>query len=236
MIRAVGVLAAGISFALTSCATAPGAGNGSQKLIADTMSEVCVPAAMTKGSPLVNLLASSVSTQYPQSSLLSWASPAALTQLQVTNHGCTLSYFGAAHNEIREQQLAQAERNTFQSLYTGPNATGQTIRDVLCVDRPEGRSAILIMSTSKSEPDGRIPMLMISTDFQEVTCAVFAENSSVAIPRIAAPPFSDCRPVGASPQRLRAQSGDLLVPRNDDHAFDHRLRGQHAIPRIAMGK
>jgi hypothetical protein len=188
MIRLVGVVTAGALLAAASCATAPGEGSGGQQLIADTMSEVCVPAALNKSTPLAEIMMSSVGKRYVESGPLRWSAPTALTDLQVTQQGCTLTYYGGFHNEVRADQLAQADRNAFKLLYTGPNATGGTIRDVLCLDRPDGSSAGIIMSTSKVGPDGRIPMVMISTVFQPDTCAVSAEKSVIAIPRIATRP------------------------------------------------
>jgi len=176
-----------LAIVMTGCASGPSAGSGGQQIIADTMEQVCLPAAMKKSSPLVDFMVSRVSKQYVPSGPLQWRAPSLLTEMQVAPDGCLLTYFGGSHNEIRADQLARAARDGFKVLYTGPNATGGTIRDVLCTDRPDGSSAGIIMSTSKTGPDGRIPMVMISTTHQADNCAALAEKSVIAIPRQAAP-------------------------------------------------
>lgn len=173
--------------AMAGCASGASTGTTGQQIIPDTMEQICIPAAMQKVSPLTNVMLSRVGKQYARSGPMKWRSTPQFTEMEVTPEGCLLSYYGGYHNEIRGDLLAQAERGGFKVLYSGPNATGLTVRDVLCTDRPDGGSVGIIMSTSKATPDGQIPMVMISTLHQADSCAAFAEKSVVAIPRLGAP-------------------------------------------------
>jgi hypothetical protein len=165
-------------------ACAPAVAQGAQSLVKETLEKACVPAAVAGQDPASLIVSTSLSGRYPdQSNPKAWKAPADQAELRLSPGACMVVSYSGAHNALREEALAVFTAAGMTSLYSGPNANGQTLRDVPCIDRPGGGYAAVVMSTSKYDADGKTPTLMISTLFGPETCKYMSENSPVAIPR-----------------------------------------------------
>jgi hypothetical protein len=171
--------------ALAGCAQTPTAAAGGANapaLVRETLDKVCIPSALAARNPAILAVTTDVDDKYSvQDNPITWRAPQAATQLRLDVGGCMISTFAGDPNAIREQVLAAASAAGFKSLYSGPNATGATLRDVQCFDRTGGGSAGMVVSTAKSA--GQSPTLMVSTVHSAQSCAQVAETSNVAIPR-----------------------------------------------------
>jgi hypothetical protein len=165
------------------CAQTPDAtGADTPAFVRETLEKVCIPSALAGRNPAILAVTTDLDDRYPaRDNPITWRAPAAATQLRLDVTGCTVSTFAGDPSAIREQVLAAASAAGFKSLYTGPNATGATLRDVQCLDRPTGGSAGVLVSSAKSA--GQMPTLMVSTLYTVQTCDQVAQTSTVAIPR-----------------------------------------------------
>ncbi len=86
---------------------------------------------------------------------------------------------GAARNGILAS--AQSESSKFGALYSGPNADGLAMRDVLCRDRPDGADIILLTTSAAG---ARRDLLLLNAVTVKGACAdQRASSAGFAMPK-----------------------------------------------------